>query len=158
MATTTLEALKELHRELGKYGQGKVLFGKWTLKDLARFVSTFNNSSPEDLLVRRSIIGTLMSATHVCEIRIPNVGSFESESQARRNGPMIPGPRKTKIELDFGKNQLNILERRTLSMCPFTKWETGRVIPLSTIKRLRIVRVPAGLRHLEIALHTPCPD
>ncbi|MEK7598743.1 MAG: hypothetical protein AAB487_03330 [Patescibacteria group bacterium] len=154
---TMIEALREVQEEIRKYGQAKVLHGKWTLKELAKFVRIFNNSSQGDSLLRRSMMGILMGATHIYEEQISGVGTFESETQAQRNGPMIPGPRQQMIELDIKKDQLNIL-RRTLSLRPGGQWEASRIIPLAGIKKIKIVRVPVGLRYLEIELQPPCPD
>jgi len=159
---TMIEALNKMTREVDKYGWEKVLGGKWTLKELAVFVRSFNNSglSESDMLVRRYVIGTFLGASHICGIRIPGVegGRFESSLQAQRNGIMLPSPRTHMIELDIKEQQLNILKRQKLAICSFDQWATARIIPLAKIKKIRIVRVPAGLRHLEIELHTPCPN
>ena len=159
---TLLEALSETQREIDKYGPAKVFDGKWTLKELLAFVRTFNNSelSDSDLIVRRYIMGNFLNARHISEIRIPGVegGRFESEKQAERNGSMLPGPRICKIELDMKEQQLNILKLQKMAISRSDRWETVKAIPLGEIKKIKIGRVPAGFRHLEIELRTPCPD
>lgn len=152
---TMIGALRRLQEEVDKYGPEKVYHGKWTLRELAKFVRIFNKSELKEIDTRRRVIGIFLYATHIHEIRIPGTrnGAFESREQAVRNGPMIPGPRMTVIELDIEKPQLNILGRRTLTVRPFNLWECDENIPLAKIKKIKIGRVPVGLRHLEIELH-----
>lgn len=129
---------------------------KWTLKELAEKVRIFNAAKNKNFLACRRIVADFLDAAHIHEIRIPGVGSggFESAMQAERNGPMIPGPRSHLIELDWEKPQLNILKRQETRHCfSCSRWAVEHVIPLIKIKKIKIGRVPVGLRHLEIELH-----
>jgi len=139
----------------------QVFCGQYTLKELAEFVRTFNKVEKKDSPECVRIIHHFMHATHVHEIRIPGVlhGRFESFWQAERNGPMLPGPRSYLIELDWNNRFLVIKKRAYMQAARCrNEWFVEQVIPLNRIRKIKIVRVPVGLRHLEIQLHTPCSD
>lgn len=158
MQKTVVDALKEISENAFWYGQKKGLFGRWNLRELAKFVSTFNGSAPENTLVRRRMFATLLEAKNIYKACVIGVGTYESQKQAERNGPMIPGPRSHLIELDRNNDLLVIKKRRAVAPSGCNQWFVEEVILLTKIRKIKIVRVPAGLRYLEIKLYTPCPD